>query len=112
MEHRGTNLAEGLVIDEGIDQNTGVGTRWYFQGGELMVERYQDLEAELEYCRMMREALAGQPWGEGKPVGRIPPLYYDKILNAPGDKRDRSKAVKAFFKEYPAFCYYPDYLKD
>lgn len=112
MEHRGTNLAEGHVIDEGVDPGTGVGTRWHFQGGEMIAEKYQDMEPVLKYCREMREALAGQPWGEGKPIGHIPALYYDEILTAPGGKKERGKAVKAFFKKRPEFCYYPAYLKD
>lgn len=110
--NRGSNLANGhAIIDEGIDPRTGVGTRFHFQGDQMIAERYQDMEGVLEYVREMREKLAGQPWGEGKPIGYIPPLFYSQIQLI-RDRHERSKAVKAFFREHPAFCYYPAYLKD
>ena len=79
---------------------------------DAMIPRDQavDMTAALLHVQQMRERNEGKNWGEGREVGYIPPLFYDKILLIL-DRSERNKAIKRFFQENPAFCAYPAYLK-
>lgn len=106
---RGQDYGEGISIDEGLNA-CGVRTIFHFRGDTLVIERQQDMEAALQHVREMRERNEGKRWGEGKEVGYIPPLFHDKIMQIQ-DRRERTRAVREFFIENPAFCAYPAYLR-
>lgn len=97
-------------IDEGTSA-TGVRTVLHFEGRTMVIEKQQDMEPILAHVQAMRERNEGKNWGEGKEVGHIPELFYIPI-SLERDKVLRKKRVKAFFRQYPAFCAYPAYLKE
>lgn len=107
---RGTNLAEGIAIDEGVSPHE-VRTILRFAGETLVIETSQDMTRILEHVQQMRERNAGRRWGDGLEVGHIPELFYMRIARIL-DKRERKREVRRFFRENPAFCAYPPYLKD
>lgn len=106
---RGSNLAEGHIIDEGWSAS-GVHTVLEFRGDTMVIHRSQDMEATLQHVQRMRERNEGKSWGEGKEVGHIPDLFYVKIA-AIRDIRERKRAVREFFQKYPAFCAFDLYLR-
>lgn len=108
--HDGMFGAAAFKIDEGVGP-TGVRTVLHFEGRHMVIERQQDMEAILEHVRQMRERNEGKSWGEGREVGHIPELFYIPI-SLERDKVKRKARVKAFFRQYPAFCAYAPYLKD
>ncbi len=105
-----SGYSENVTIDEGIDPDTGVRTQFHFEGDEIIVQKTYDAEPYLRKAQEMRERNEGKSWGEGKEVGVIPPWVYPEIQKL-RDRRERSKAIKAFFRANPAFCAYPAYLK-
>lgn len=105
----GKGYSENVSIDEGLDEN-GVRTIIHFEGDELIIQKQQDMEAVFAHVDAMRRRNEGKPWGDGKEVGYIPPLFYDKICTIV-DKVERRKAVKRFFQQNPRFCAYEAYLK-
>lgn len=109
MGHRGENLAEGISLS--TTSASGVKTTIKFAGETVVFERSQDMEAALAHVQRMRERNEGKRWGEGKEVGHIPDLFYQRIRMIP-DPQDRQKAMRLFFKENPAFCAYAPFLKD
>lgn len=105
----GKGFQENTEVDEGRDEN-GIRTIIRFEGDELIIQKQQDLEPALRHVAEMRARNEGKNWGEGKEVGYIPPLFYDKICVIK-DKDERRKAIRRFFQQNPAFCAYPAYLK-
>lgn len=105
-----SGYSENVDIDEGVDPETGVRTIIKFEGDELIIQKQQDMTAALLHVQQMRERNEGKNWGEGREVGYIPPLFYDKICLI-RDRKEREKAVKSFFRQNPMFCAYPPYLK-
>ena len=101
--------SENVSIDEGVNA-CGVRTIFHFEGEDLITQKQQDMTQALEHVRQMRERNEGKSWGEGKEVGHIPALFYAPMLLEP-DRDKRKKMVKQFFRENPAFCAYPAYLK-
>ena len=99
-----------LTINEGVSANTGVQTRTHFEDGSIVIQKTFDAEPDLEYARRAREATAGQRWGEGKLVGRIPAAFHAQILLI-RDPQERKKAVQRFLKENPAFVMFERYGK-
>lgn len=97
-------------IDEGVSA-TGVRTVLHFEGRQMVIEKQQDMEPILRHVQAMRERNEGKNWGEGKEVGHIPELFYIPI-SQDRDRERRKRRIKAFFRQYPAFCAYPAYLKD
>lgn len=106
---RGSNLAEGHVIDEGWSAS-GVHTQIEFRGETVVFHRSQDMEAVLNHVQRMRERNEGKGWGEGREVGHIPDLFYAKIMQIQ-DFAERKRAVREFFQAHPAFCAYDPYLR-
>lgn len=98
---RGQDLAEGITLNEGTIH--GVTTKIIFQGEVMIVDRSQDMEAALQHVAEMRERNALRPFASDRELGHIPELFYGKI-RAIQDKRERNRAVRAFFRENPAFC--------
>lgn len=107
---RGSNLAEGISIDEGLSEH-GVRTVLHFRGDTLVIERQQDMDEVLRHVALMRARNEGKRWGEGREVGHIPELFYTKIRLI-RDRKERDRAVKEFFRENPAFCAYEPYLRE
>ena len=100
-----------LTINEGTSQATGVTTRTHFADGDIVIQKTFDAEPHIKYAARMREATAGQRWGEGKVVGTIPPALHAKIL-VTRDPQERKRMVREFFMENPAFVTYEPYLKN
>lgn len=109
MGHRGENLAEGISLS--TTSASGVKTTIHFAGETVVFQRVQDMEAALAHVQQMRERNEGKRWGEGKEVGHIPDLFYQRIRMIQ-DPQERKKQVRLFFKENPAFCAYAPFLKD
>lgn len=107
---RGQDLAEGISIVDHVAPLSGMRRILHFRGDTLVVENWQDMEPVLAWVQQMRERNEGKSWGEGKEVGHIPDLFYQKIRMI-RDPAERSKAVREFFQTYPAFCAYAPYLK-
>jgi hypothetical protein len=107
---RGQDLAEGISILDDVAPS-GMRKILHFAGETLVVEHWQDMEPILQHVQAMRERNLGKKWGEGKEIGHIPDLFYRKICEFQ-DSKERAKMRKAFFRQYPAFCAYPPYLKD
>lgn len=106
---RGTELAEGISIDEGKSP-AGVRSIIHFQGTEVVFQRQQDMEPILRYVQEMRERNEGKPWGTGKEVGHVPEIFkgeLDKIR----DREERRKWLKGFFRANPMLCAYPAFCK-
>lgn len=93
---------ENVTIDEGLDLHTGVRTQLHFEGDSLITQKSFDATPHLEYARRAREATAGQPFGEGKFIGHIPPAFYAKVCVI-ADREERKRAIRDFFIENPAF---------
>lgn len=107
---RGTELAEGISIDEG-QSPAGVRSIIHFQGTEVIFQRQQDMEPILRHVQEMRERNEGRPWGTGKEVGHVPEIFMP-LLNAVGtDPAARRKWRQAFFRANPMLCAYPAYCK-
>lgn len=104
--------AERFSIDTGTSAS-GVRTVLVFEGRTMTMHKTQDMEPILQHVQAMRERnqARGSKWGELHEVGHIPELFYQPIINDP-DKHNRKKRIRAFFKQYPAFCAEPRYLKD
>lgn len=109
MGHRGENLAEGISLS--TTSASGVKTTIHFAGETVVFAKSQDMEPILRHVQEMRERNEGKRWGEGKEVGHIPDLFYQRIRMIQ-DPQERKKAVRLFFKENPAFCAYAPFLKD
>jgi hypothetical protein len=107
---RGQDLAEGISILDDVAPS-GMRKILHFAGETLVVEHWQDMEPILAHVQAMRERNEGRGWGEGREIGHIPDIFHRKIVEIQ-DTVERRKAVKRFFKTYPAFCAYPAYLKD
>lgn len=105
-----SGYSENVDVDEGVDPATGIRTTFKFEGDQLIIQKTQDMEPILRHVQQMRERNEGKNWGEGREVGYIPPLYYDKILLI-RDRKERAAAIKTFFRQNPAFCAYDAYLK-
>lgn len=105
----GKGFQENVSVEEEMSAS-GVQAIIHFQGDELIIEHRQDMERILAHVQEMRERNEGKRWGEGKEVGHIPDLFYGKI-KAIKDRAEREKAVYSFFRENPAFCAYPAFLK-
>lgn len=102
--------SENVDVDEGLDPATGIRTVLKFEGDQIIVQKTQDMEPILRHVQAMRERNDGKNWGEGREVGYIPPIFYDRICLIK-DRKERAAAVKSFFRQNPAFCAYAPYLK-
>jgi hypothetical protein len=105
---RGTELAEGIRIDEGMSP-AGVRSIIHFQGTEVIFQRQQDMEPVLRYVQEMRERNEGKPWGTGKEVGHVPELFMDQLRPLRGE--ERRKWLRGFFRANPMLCAYPAFCK-
>lgn len=106
---RGTELAEGISIDEGMSPS-GVRSIIHFQGTEVIFQRQQDMTAVLQHVQEMRERNEGKPWGTGKEVGHVPEIFKPQ-LDALRDPAERRKWLKGFFRANPLLCAYPAFCK-
>ncbi len=99
-----------MTIDEGVDAKTCIRTVYRFEGDQVTTEKVYDAEPYIKRAQEMRERNAGKRWGEGKEVGVLPPWVLPQI-NAIGDEAERTKAMKLFFRQNPAFLAYDAFLK-
>ena len=107
---RGTELAEGVTIDEG--KTAGVRSLLHFQGDQLIVQKSQENIAEvLEHVKEMRERNEGKGWGEGKEVGHVLEIHRPELEALRNDPLKRRRWLKSYFKERPMLCAYPAFLK-
>lgn len=105
-----SGYSENVDVDEGFDPATGIRTIVKFEGSEIIIQRQWDPKPYLLHVQEMRERNEGKNWGEGKEVGYIPPAFRGKI-SIIKDRKDREKAIKQFFRDNPAFCAFPKFLK-
>lgn len=99
-----------LIINEGVNPQTGIQTRTHFADGEIVVEKRYDAEPHVEYARKMREAQEGQGWGDGKTVVHLTAEAYGRVLLI-RDQDERKKFIRQWAKENPAFVTFDRYLK-
>ena len=97
-------------IDEGVNPLTGVRTIYHFEGDQVVAQKVYDAEPFLKRAQEMRLRNEGKRWGEGKEVGVLPPWVNQKI-QAIRDDKERERAMKAFFRENPAFLAYDAFIK-
>ena len=97
-------------IDEGVNKDTGIRTIYRFEGDQVTVQKVYDAEPYLQRVAEMRARNEGKRWGDGKEVGVLPPWVHHKI-NQIEDDTARERAVKAFFRENPAFLAYDAFIK-
>ena len=97
-------------VDEGVNPHTGIRTQIHFEGDQVVVQKTYDAGPYLQRVAEMRARNEGKRWGEGKEVGVLPPWVHHQI-NQIEDDTARERAVKAFFRENPAFLAYDAFLK-
>lgn len=102
---RGTELAEGISINEGRSPGSGVYSIIHFQGDQVIFERQQDMEPVLQHVQEMRERNALRGFGVAKELGHVPDLFYAKFRVMPSE--ERRKAIRAFLIENPKLCAVP-----
>lgn len=102
------NQYEGVVYQE-ADAQTGIKTRVHDLGERVVIEKQWDAKPFIETAHAMREATAGQRWGEMRHVGFIPMAELAKMMRQDGtvDK----KRVVAFLKANPALATFDKVLK-
>ena len=101
---------ENVSFSEGHDAHTGIETILHFQGDEFITQKSWDATADLAHAAHARQSTAGQRWGDGKFIGRIPAAFYAQILVI-RDKDERKAAIKAFFKNNQALVMFDRYGK-
>lgn len=97
-------------IDMGVS-SSGVHTKLTFEGEAAIVKKTFDAEPELRYAENARIQTAGQNWGDGRLVGRIPPAFYAQIVGIK-DRDERDRKIMDFFRENPAFVMFDKFKKD
>lgn len=101
-------FTENVVVDEGLDRETGIHTTLSFEGKDLIVKKSFDAEPHLKHAAIARQSTEGKRWGEGRLIGHIPPAFYAQII-VMKDKEERRKAVRKFFAENPMFVMFDRY---
>ncbi len=96
-------------IDEGVNHQTGVRTVYHFEGDQVVVQKQYDAEPYIKRAQEMRSRNEGLAWGSGKEVGVIPPWAHEITLIQ--DDAERVKAMRAFFRENPAFLAYDAFVR-
>lgn len=105
-----TGFTEGVTIDEGVNEN-GVRTQFHFEAdGGLVLQKTFDAEPLLREAEQARQQTQGQGWGEGRIVGTIDPVAYGRISQIK-DRKERDKAILAYFRERPALVKFDGYYK-
>lgn len=102
---RGTELAEGISINEGRSPGSNVYSIIHFQGDQIIFETRQDMEPVLQHVQEMRERNALRGFGVAKELGHIPDLFYAKIRIMKTE--ERRKAIRAFLIENPKLAAVP-----
>ncbi len=100
---------ESFTLDEGTDAY-GVKTRLIYQGDEVVKHTSQDVEPFIEAAKVVRNATAGERWGEMRHVGYIPMHIYAELL-AITDQQERKKKLREYLQANPAFVTFDKYLK-
>ena len=106
MQARG--FEENVSVSEGLDKTTGIETILHFEGDEFITQKKWDAEPHLKHAAIARQSTEGQRWKEGRFIGHIPPAFYAEIMVIK-DKDQRTKAVRTFFAENPAFIMFDRY---
>lgn len=91
-------FSENVVIDEGLDRNTGIHTTLSFEGQDIIAKKSYDAEPLLEYAERARQSTQGQRWGDGRIIGTIPLVDYYAIRAKHQDPRERKKALMAYLQ--------------
>jgi hypothetical protein len=100
---------ENVSLDEGVNRH-GVRTRLHFEGDSLIVQKTYDADPHLRYAEQARQATEGKRWGEGRFICHIPPAEHAKILVIK-DRAERTKAIRRFMQENPAYVMFDRALK-
>lgn len=103
-------FTESVSIDEGVNEQ-GVRTQFHFEAdGGLVLQKTFDAEPLLREAEQARQDTAGMRWGEGRIVGTIDPVAYGRISQIK-DRKERDKAILAYFREKPALVKFDGYYK-
>lgn len=100
---------ETVVVDEGYDAQ-GVHTRLIFQDDELIKHQSYDMTNILEEAKAIRNATAGERWGEFRHVMKLGPLEAAELF-AIKDQRERLKRLRQMSREKPNLVTFDKYLK-
>lgn len=92
-----------------FDAQTGVTTTVHDLGDKVVFQKTYDAEPFKQVAAAMRDATAGEKWGEMRHVGFIPNAELATMLRQDGTIDQ--KRVMAFLKANPALCTFSRALK-
>ena len=95
---------ERFTVDEGTDAN-GVHKQVTFQDDQYVTKLTFDAEPILKEAEATRQSTEGQPWGEGKVVGKLPLAVMNQLM-AIQDRTERDVATMNWLRNNPAFITY------
>lgn len=102
-------LKANVTIDEGFDAY-GTHKSLIFEGDHLVTKTSFNAQPLVEEAAAMRNATAGEKWGDMRRVATIPMAIYAKAIQIK-DNRERQKYIKTYLRENPAFVTFDRYLK-
>ena len=101
--------SENVTVDEGTDEY-GTNTKLHFEGDSLIVQKSFDAQPLLDQCAALRNATAGERWGEMRKVAEIPMAIYSQALLI-RDNQERKKFIRRWLAENRGFITFDRYLK-
>lgn len=102
-------LKENVTVDEGFDAY-GTHKSLTFEGDQLVIKTSFDAQPLIEEAKAMRNATAGERWGDMRRVATIPMAIYAKAIQIK-DNRERQKYLRTYLQQNPAFVTFDKYLK-
>lgn len=101
-------LSESFKLDEGVNRH-GIHTELIFQGDEVIKKQTYDAEPFLKRAAEARAETRGQRWGEMRKLGEIPAHIHAELLKI-RDRKEREKAIYAYFRDKPDLVWFERFL--